>query len=138
MPQLIVLVGLPGSGKSTVCNELYSDYYRISQDEMGKIGHREAFKQALKDNKNIIIDRCGFNIEQRQRYIKPAKELGYRTLILWLKVEPEECIDRIKNRTGHPNLDMNLNSEKIEDVVYQFFKMFQPPERWEADEVLWI
>ena len=135
MKNLIVLVGLPGSGKSTFC-DIYEDYYRISQDEMGKEGHLKNFKQALEENKDIIIDRCNFNIDQRQRYIKPAKEKGYKTLIIWLQVSAADCKKRIKSRELHPNL--NKNNPNIDKVVDMFHNMFEAPERWEADEVLYL
>lgn len=133
--QLIVLVGLPGSGKSTMCG-LYEDYTRISQDDMGKEGHMTAFNEALERGDNIIIDRCNFNIPQRSRYLKPAKDKGYRTLIIWLQVSAFDCKKRIRNRENHPNLDKN--SDAIDKVVDMFNNMFEAPERWEADEVLYI
>lgn len=133
--QLIVLVGLPGSGKSTTC-ELYPEYTRISQDDMGKEGHIAAFFLSLKAGKNIIVDRCNFDIKQRQRYLKPAKEQGYFTTIIWLQVSANDCKKRIRNRANHPNL--NKDNQNIDKVVDMFHNMFVPPERWEADEVLYL
>lgn len=133
--QIIILVGLPGSGKSTTC-ELYPDYTRISQDDMGKEGHLKAFREAVQRGDNIIIDRCNFNIDQRRRYLKPAKEAGYRSLIIWLAVSAEDCKKRIRNRDVHPNL--NKDNDNIDKVVDMFHNMFEPPERWEADEVLYL
>lgn len=130
-----MLVGLPGSGKSTICKN-YEDYYRISQDEQGKEQHLFNFKMAIEDELNIIIDRCNFNIAQRQRYVKPAKEAGYKVTIIWLQVSAQDCKERIRSRKDHPNL--NKDNENIDKVVDMFDNMFEPPERWEADEVLYI
>ena len=133
--QLIVLVGLPGSGKSTTC-ELYPEYTRISQDDMGKEGHRIEFDAALERGDNIIVDRCNFDIKQRRRYLVPAKAKGYRTLVIWLQVSANDCKKRIRNRADHPNL--NKDNENIDKVVDMFHNMFEPPERWEADEVIYL
>ena len=133
---IIVLVGLPGSGKSTFCQDwLKKGYYaRISQDEMGKQGHRDAFDKALQYDQNIIIDRCNFNVEQRQRYIKPAREKGYEVHVVWFHTSADECIRRIKMRKNHPNLAEG--NEKIEEVVRMFDKMFVAPEKWEYDNLI--
>lgn len=135
MAQLIVLVGLPGSGKSTTC-ELYKEYVRISQDEMGKEGHMKAFTEAIERDDNIIIDRCNFDVKQRQRYIRPARLKDYKTIIIWLQVSANDCKKRIRNRDVHPNL--NKDNENIDKVVDMFHNMFEPPERWEADEVIYL
>jgi predicted kinase len=133
--QLVVLVGLPGSGKSSLCKlPEFESYVRISQDEQGREGHRNLFNRALHDKRNIIIDRCGFNKEQRQRYIKPAKAAGYVTTIMWLKVPAEVCIERIKKRADHPNL--TKDSSNILDVVKMFDNMFVDPTIDEADQLM--
>ena len=135
MKQLIVLVGLPGSGKSTICAPLERQgYVRISQDDQGKEGHKELFKQNLELGKDMIIDRCNFDKKQRGRYLEPAKQAGYKTSIIWLQVGPEECIKRINGRESHPNLAKG--NTKISEVVYMFDKMFVTPTLDEADEVI--
>jgi len=134
--QLVVLVGLPGSGKSTIRHKLYPNpyYYHISQDEQGKEQHKHNFAAAIEDGLNIVIDRCNFNVEQRQRYIKPAREAGYEITIVWLQVPAEECIARINERRDHPNLAKG--NEKIAEVVRMFDGMFKAPEDWEADRII--
>ncbi len=135
MKHLIVLVGLPGSGKSTLCKkEQYADYLRISQDDQGKEGCKRLFQVGLLEGKNIIVDRCNFNCEQRNRYLIPAKKAGYKTTIIWLKVGREQCIERINERTDHPNLAKG--NEKIESVVRMFNAMFVAPNADEADELI--
>lgn len=136
-PTLIVLVGLPGSGKSTFCKKPeYKDFVRINQDEQGKLEHRYMFDDAVEQNRNIIVDRCNFNVDQRQRYIKPAKEEGYHVVIAWLRRDASTCIERINQRKEHPNLA--AGNEKIESVVKMFDGMFVAPKENEADEIWYL
>ena len=136
-PVLIVLVGLPGSGKSTFCQkEEYKAYVRISQDEQGKLQHMMMFEDALEARRNIIIDRCNFNVDQRKRYLKPGKEEGYHTIIIWFRRDSKTCIDRINQRKDHPNLA--AGNEKIESVVKMFEGMFVAPSDTEADEIWYL
>lgn len=136
-PVLIVLVGLPGSGKSTFCKQSeYKSYVRINQDEQGKLAHRHMFDEALEQRRHIIVDRCNFNVDQRSRYLKPAQEAGYYTIIVWLQRNAETCIERIKSRTEHPNL--SAGNEKIESVVNMFDGMFVAPKDNESNEIWYL
>ena len=137
MKHMIILVGLPGAGKSTVCKQ-YPEYVRISQDEQGKEGCHKLFEQSVKEQKNIIVDRCNFNLKQRNRYLIPGREFGYRTTIIWLQAKPEECIKRIGKRIDHPNLSAEKSPEKIEQVVNMFYNMFEAPTLDECDEVIYL
>lgn len=101
---------------------------------MGKEGHLKNFKSSLTKSENVIVDRCNFNVDQRQRYIQLARLEDYKITIIWLKVSADECKKRIRARMLHPNLDMNSTS--IDKVVDMFDNMFVAPESWEADEVL--
>lgn len=104
--ELMLLVGPIGSGKTTFAKGLMNDTsVRISQDEQGKKGHMDAFKDALKEGvPRILIDRMNFNREQRERYIKPAREAGYVITIFEFKVCPIVCTDRVVKRKDHPTI----------------------------------
>lgn len=133
MKHLILLVGLPGSGKSTYCSK-YPSYLRISQDDQGKEGCKRLYEVGLKEGVDIIVDRCNFNKVQRNKFIPAAKAAGYRITIVHFQVSASECIDRIGNRHNHPNL--TASSGKAREVVTMFANMFEAPTEDEADEVI--
>lgn len=129
MNKLIILVGCCGSGKSYYCKDL-PDYIRISQDEQGKIKHFENFLLAIKERRDIIVDRMGFNKEQRARYIEPARKEGYHIKIVYFDVSNETCYKRIKNRKEHPT----LHEDKALKVIDFYHKNFQYPIKEEYNE----
>ena len=69
MKQVILMVGPMGAGKSTWTQSYISDYYRISQDEMGKDGHKQAYQSALKTKDKIVVDRINHTKQQREWYL---------------------------------------------------------------------
>lgn len=109
MPKLIVLVGPPGSGKSTYAQKFNLDFsispVRISQDDQGKDGHLKLFQKAIDFKDSIIIDRMNFDKKQRERYIKPAKEAGYEVEIVVFHVPRKTCFSRIMARENHPTIN---------------------------------
>lgn len=137
--KVIVLIGIPGSGKSTFC-EKYPSYVRINQDILGS---REAclsvFRSSMLEKKSVIIDRCNINKMQRSIWIKEASKFDVKEInAIYLKVTPEECIKRINNRDNHPTINKN-NVEKNKEIVYNFLKSFEMPEIEEGfNKVLFI
>src|ERR1051326_6506148 len=101
--ELVLLVGCPGSGKSTYAQNL-PDHVRISQDDQGKVEHMSLFSKAILDNKSVVIDRMNFNREQRERYIKPAKAAGYTVKVVDFSMSYAKAYDRIVRREDHPNI----------------------------------
>lgn len=136
MLELIILAGLPGSGKSTYCKETLPDYSRISQDDMGKKEHYLQFKKLLEEKcPRIVIDRVNFNSEQRSRYLTPAKEAGYTTKIIVLRQNLLTCRHQIMNRTGHPTLTKENDISKVLDM---FKGLWKDPAKTEADIIEYI
>lgn len=133
-PHLIVLCALPGAGKTTICAK-YPNYVRVSQDEQGKEGHKQVFQKAVSEGKDVIIDRVNFNKDQRNRYLKVAKQAGYRTTIIRLTATADQCITRLKDRTDHPNLN-GSDPALCEKVVKMFDGMMVEPDKTEADEII--
>jgi len=130
--RLVLLIGAQGSGKSTYCAERLNGYTRISQDDQGKIGHREAFAEALeREDDFIVIDRMNHNRQQRSTYLLPAKRRGYSTRIVWLNTDRQTCVKRAKARKNHPT----LKTDEAEEAINWYFKALQVPSIREADEV---
>ena len=72
VPLLLVLVGIPGSGKSTFVQELLTssppdlEWSRVSQDVLGTRKRCiRAAQDALIEGRHVAIDRCNFDQEQR-------------------------------------------------------------------------
>eukprot|EP01127_Copromyxa_protea_P021302 TRINITY_DN7289_c0_g1_i2.p1 TRINITY_DN7289_c0_g1~~TRINITY_DN7289_c0_g1_i2.p1 ORF type:complete len:113 (+),score=18.27 TRINITY_DN7289_c0_g1_i2:140-478(+) len=60
---LLVLVGLPGSGKSTVATQLEkSGWLRVNQDDLGSADEcKKLLDKGLKHNQHVVLDRlCSF------------------------------------------------------------------------------
>ena len=79
-PVMVVLVGLPGSGKSHFCLDLFEEqgssehadkgWVHVCQDTLGTRKRCEALvTETLESGRRVIIDRCNQSVEQRKVYI---------------------------------------------------------------------
>jgi predicted kinase len=141
---VVVLIGLPGSGKSTYINNYLQDYEIISRDVIrenlglcGKdekvIGTKEEENKvtrifnaelidAAKQGKNIVID----NMNNRKKYRKDYKKLLESFNVVWkyIYIQPTEIKKNIERR-----------KEFIpEDQFYKMILRFDWPEPDEYDE----
>lgn len=138
MKTLVILVGPPGSGKTTYCDQNLKGYTRISQDDQGKSGHVDVFNKALeRGDEFIVVDRMNQDRSQRSRYIYPASTQGYHIKIVWLNADRSVCIKRCKERKGHPTL-ANDDTKSIECAIDFFFNYFKMPSKREANEIVVI
>ena len=133
--ELIVLVGAVGSGKSTYCANSLPDYFRISQDDMGKKGHLLEFQEALGEKDLIVVDRMNFNKEQRARYLVPAKKKGYVTKIIVFDVPFETLLSRLQSRENHPTLPSSSGEVVFRKVLGFYYASFEEPTPDEADVI---
>lgn len=132
--EIVILVGAPGSGKSSYAETLRDTHYRISQDDQGKEGHWNAFLPILATGNNILIDRMNFNKQQRERYLESARKVGYRTKIVVFHVPSAVCRERAVARIGnHPTI---LTEQDADKAINFFFSKYERVEDNEADEVV--
>ena len=130
--QVVLLVGAQGSGKTTWCREHLPDFHRISQDDQGQKAHYLLYQDALlRGEPHIVIDRINGQRYQRRRYLEPARQLGYRTRVVWLNVDRALCLRRCRERADHPTLE----PQDAERAIALFFRTLQTPSRREADEL---
>lgn len=113
--KFFVMIGIPGSGKSTKALELSKKYNAeiFSSDKIAfeMYGHnninngKEVFKEmnrrieeALKDGKNVIFDSTNTKIPARNRRIELAKKYKCEKIGVWMKTDFKECYKRNRAR----------------------------------------
>ena len=113
--ELIVFVGMPGSGKSSYYYKHLEDHVHIEQD---KIGTRpkllKELDKVLLTDKSIVIDSTNPKQENRLEYYEKAQKHGYNIKVLYFLI----------NGTGFNKLREN----PVPDIVYHiYFKNLVPP-----------
>lgn len=116
MKKLVLMVGIPGSGKTTLSKMLIERGYAVlnadsireelwgdatDQREASKVF--EIFFKRLDDlldlQKDIVIDNTNTNPRHREQSIVRARQKGYEDIQLWvLDVPLELCLERNKTR----------------------------------------
>lgn len=137
--KLTLMVGPPGSGKSTLAHNLINNNgpegrktAYINQDTQGK-QHMIMFLDAVYLGMDIIVDRMGFNKEQRSRYIGPAKEKGYEVEVIILCESQETCFKRVMERQNHPTIKDETSARA---ALKTFFTRYEPPTDDEGIDVI--
>ncbi|KAF9966123.1 hypothetical protein BGZ70_003253 [Mortierella alpina] len=140
-PKLIILAGLPGSGKShlatTLLDEFPDHFVRISQDELGSravcerllaqsMRHQQQSLVARGPKKalpmTIVIDRCNPTMAERKEWYEVAFQPD-ETAMVWFSTDLDHCIERVDSRENHPTVGQGMGSK----VVRSFAKSFESP-----------
>jgi predicted kinase len=94
--ELIVFIGVQGSGKSTFYGQRFADtHVRINLD-MLKTRHREGLllDACLAGKQPAVIDNTNPTPEERARYIVPAKAQGFKVIGYYFQSKVEDCKQR--------------------------------------------
>jgi predicted kinase len=133
-PFMLLMCGIPGSGKSTFSKSLETampyKYSRVNQDELGSRREcEEMVRLALDNGQCVVVDRCNFDRKQRKSFISIAAEFGVPVDCVVLEVDTlvtvNECIQRCQQRHHHPT----INSQEARGIVLNMADQMCPPSR---------
>jgi predicted kinase len=129
MPELAILIGLPGAGKTSLYRaRLAATHVHVSKDSMRNRRGREGRQLALVDEalaagRSVAVDNVNATVAERARLIAVARRHGAAVVGYVLATPPGECARRNRMRTGRA---------RVPDVaVFAAAKRFTPPR---ADE----
>lgn len=132
--KVVVLVGLPGCGKSWYAEKLSKEgYIVINQDTLKT---RDACIMqvlvALSKNQNVVIDRCNVTKSQRKWWISLAKERKAQLECVLFEPHVDLSCQNAEKRKGHPNFP--TDPDKIESIIRKFYESYEPPTEAEGFE----
>ena len=100
-PTLFIMIGLPGSGKSSFVQRILPHCRHISLDRLHKRPREErTFLQALSEQVDIVINNTNPTRHDRQRYMPQASKAGYRIVGYFMRSKISECLARNAQRQG--------------------------------------
>lgn len=122
--QLIILVGIQASGKSTFYKKRFVDtHVRINLD-MLKTRHRERilFQACLEAKQPVVIDNTNPTRKDRSRYIVPARAAGFRIIGYYFQAHVDDALSRNRRRDRDnviPDRGIQATQAKLEPPSYK-------------------
>ena len=130
---VVLMTGLPGSGKTTFCRErLFPSHIYISLDQLRtRSAEAELFAFALKRRKPCVIDNTNVTVAERRRYIPLArKDKDARIVVYCFAPDLEGCLARNEKRTGRAHIP--------EVAIKCKLAKFEPPDFGEGIDEIYV
>ncbi|KAH9257003.1 hypothetical protein BASA81_004824 [Batrachochytrium salamandrivorans] len=137
---LVVLVGLPGSGKSTLCSKLVESAPAatvLSQDLLGKAKCekqcRELLLSSLEEPRVIVVDRTNLSPKQRATWLDMVAKHCPSAKVLGVEftLDQATCVERAKSREDHPTLSPNKVAMVVKRLQAQYEAVDQQSEAFD-------
>lgn len=131
MQEIIILIGFPGSGKTTYWREKLSDYIRISlydlihmvggNKKVAKKLELKCIERTLDMGFSVVIDRANLTRRRRAKIVDFARKKKVSVRALWFSVEEHIWQKRNKRRiAGEKESSPRVPEDKIEDMKKEF------------------
>ena len=136
MLELVIFVGLPGSGKSTYFREHYAaTHVHVSKDLMPNARRRDdrqliEIDGALRSGKSVVVDNTNPSREVRAPLIALGHMHGAKVVGTFFDVDARTCLARNRQREGRA---------RVPDVaIFTTKKKLQAPELSEGFDELHV
>jgi predicted kinase len=101
----VILVGLPGAGKTTFYRARYPSHQHLSKDLLPNVRHKQirqdaALRAALSAARSVVVDNTNLTPADRAAIIAIAREFNARIVGYYIEASTREAVARNEGRTG--------------------------------------
>mmetsp|Transcript_110266 Transcript_110266/g.212512 ORF Transcript_110266/g.212512 Transcript_110266/m.212512 type:complete len:1400 (+) Transcript_110266:87-4286(+) len=134
-PKYMVMVGLPGAGKSTFSCALEKSgiWVRANQDDLGRKGCEQVVSkvvpQVRQGNKKLVLDRCNITRSERKEWLDTmGNPAAKEVLCVFFDFSSTDCKQRAAARLDHPTIRSGGGGRIIDDQA----KRLERPDKSEG------
>jgi predicted kinase len=134
--EVVVLIGLQASGKSTFYRRFFSETHQMISKDLMKNSHKKSVRQerllrtALNEGRSVVIDNTNPTPEDREKIIQIAKSFKARTLGYFFIPNLKTNLTRNRSRN---------ETERVPDVaLFATSKKLRPPLSSEGFDEIWF
>lgn len=148
MNKFFMMIGLPGSGKSTKTQELSKEYSaiihasdKIREELFGTMDTQDGndlvfqtlhkrVKSDLREGKNVIYDACNINYRRRMAFLREIQKINCEKIAVFIATPYRDCIEynQLRNRKV---------PEEVVTRMYKNFYISQYYEGWDDIQIIW-
>lgn len=104
--ECVIMVGLPGAGKSTYARRRYPAYEYVSKDACPPSARNKqarqdaALRAALAGGRSVVVDNTHPTPVERATVIAVARAFGARVIGIYVDATPRQAVARNEQRSG--------------------------------------
>ena len=99
--EAIIFIGIQASGKSSYYHQYFSGYAHVNLDTLHTRNKENLLlRECVRDEKSFVADNTNPTAQDREKYIRLAKDNGYSVYGYYFQSAIGDCMERNRLREG--------------------------------------